>query len=61
MAFVAIRCPVLEKEIQTGVQMTEAAFAQAVEMKMRMVCPLCGDEHFWTKKSAWLTDWEAAA
>jgi hypothetical protein len=31
-------------------------FSRLPEVKARMICPVCGDEHVWSASEAWLDE-----
>ena len=55
MASVMIVCPETSREIYTGIDTDEASFAKLPDVLSRTQCPFCGQEHLWTKSSAWLS------
>jgi hypothetical protein len=55
MASVMIVCPETRREIYTGIETDEASFARLPDVLSRTQCPVCGEEHVWTKKNAWLS------
>jgi hypothetical protein len=55
MASVMIACPETRREIYTGIETDEASFARLPDVPSRAQCPACGQEHVWTKQSAWLS------
>ena len=55
MASVMIVCPETRREIYTGIETDEASFAKLPDVLSRTQCPLCGQEHAWTRQNAWLS------
>jgi hypothetical protein len=55
MASVMILCPETRREIYTGIDTDETSFAKLPDVVSRAQCPICGREHAWTKKKAWLS------
>jgi hypothetical protein len=51
-----VRCPTTGGEISTGVEMDAATFGQLAEIRSQMKCPLCGVDHTWSTRDAWLGD-----
>ena len=56
MASVMILCPDTRREVYTGIETDDASFAKLPDVIARMHCPLCGEEHAWTKHKAWLAE-----
>jgi len=52
MASVMIDCPETGREIYTGIETDEASFAKLPDVLSRMQCPVCGQEHVWTRENA---------
>ena len=55
MASVMIVCPETRREIYTGIETDEASFAKLPDVLSRTQCPICGQEHAWSKEKAWLS------
>jgi hypothetical protein len=55
MASVMIACPQTRREIYTGIETDEASFAKLPDVPSRTRCPVCDQEHVWTKENAWLS------
>jgi hypothetical protein len=55
MASVMILCPETRREIYTGIETDETSFAKLPDVLSRAHCPICGEEHLWTKEKAWLS------
>jgi hypothetical protein len=55
MASVMIACPQTRREIYTGIETDEASFAKLPDVPSRTQCPVCGQEHVWTRQDAWLS------
>ena len=53
---VMINCPVGGQPLATGVQLSEAVFATAVFLNVRVQCPHCETEHRWNKSDAFLQE-----
>jgi hypothetical protein len=56
MGAIMIRCPQTGREIPTGIEMDIAEFQRAPVFFSRVQCPLCGREHEWFAKDAWVCD-----
>lgn len=56
MQDVMILCPTTQQPLATGVQLSEAVFATAVFMNVRVQCPHCEEEHRWNKDDAFLVE-----
>lgn len=55
MASVMIDCPETHQEIYTGIETDETSFAKLPEVFSRTQCPICGQEHVWTRQDARLS------
>ena len=55
MASVMIVCPQTRREIYTGIETDEASFARLPNVLSRAQCPICGEEHVWTRDTARLS------
>jgi hypothetical protein len=55
MASVMIACPETSREIYTGIETDDASFARLPDVPSRTQCPICGQEHVWSRESAWLS------
>jgi len=56
MGTVMIRCPRSNQAVSTGIETEQSVFNRLPEVAARLHCPLCGGEHFWTARNAWLQD-----
>ena len=54
MGSMMIRCPGTGRPVFTGIEIERTSFNQLPEVEARLRCPLCGGEHVWTKRGAWL-------
>lgn len=55
MAIVMIKCPETAHAIATGVELeSDADFDALVDVAYHVDCPLCGDNHVWFKRGAWI-------
>jgi hypothetical protein len=63
MLSVMIFCPRTREVVYTGIETDEASFARIHTVVCRTECPVCGREHSWTNREAWLTTggWQIAA
>jgi hypothetical protein len=61
MGVVMIKCPNTGRDISTGIETDVASFAHVGDVLARSRCPLCGLEHSWWKREAWLTEPPASA
>ena len=57
---VTIRCPNTGKDVATGIETDAASFSQVRDVLARSPCPLCGLEHVWWTREAWLAERAAA-
>src|SRR5262245_49116636 len=53
-SIVMVRCPATGRELSTGVEMDAATFKQLAEIRSRIKCPVCGLDHDWSTREAWL-------
>ena len=51
---VMVRCPSTGRELSTGVEMDEETFQHLSDIRSQMKCPICGLDHFWSTREAWL-------
>ena len=56
MGAVMIRCPRTGRAVSTAIETEPSVFSRLPEVAARMRCPLCGEEHVWTAKEAWLEE-----
>ena len=56
MATVMIRCPRTGCAVSTEIETEPSDFSRLPEVAGRMRCPLCGEEHVWTARDAWLAE-----
>ena len=61
MGVVMIKCPNTGKDISTGIETDASSFAHVGDVLAHSPCPLCGLEHAWWKREAWLTEPSASA
>ena len=51
---VMVRCPSTGRELSTGVEMDEETFQRLSDIRSQMRCPICGIDHIWSTREAWL-------
>jgi hypothetical protein len=56
MGVVMIKCPNTGKDVSTGIETDATSFAHVGDVLAHSRCPLCGQEHAWWKREAWLTE-----
>ena len=56
MGTVMIRCPRAGDAVSTEIETEPSVFSRLPVVAARLRCPLCGEEHIWTAKEAWLED-----
>lgn len=56
MSAVMIRCPNTGRAVSTQIETEPAIFAHLPEVDSRMRCPVCGADHVWSMRDAWLAD-----
>jgi hypothetical protein len=54
MSSVMIRCPDTGRAVSTAIEIEPDVFRKLPNLRARMLCPACGQEHGWMTKSAWL-------
>jgi hypothetical protein len=55
MSSVMISCPQTGQAVYTAIEIEPSVFRKLPNLRARMICPACGQEHGWMTKSAWLT------
>jgi hypothetical protein len=55
MSSLMIRCPNTGRAVSTAIEMEPSVFRRLPNLRARMVCPACGQEHRWMTDSAWLS------
>jgi hypothetical protein len=58
MGVIMIRCPRTGHNIPTGIEMGSSDFQRAPVFFARVQCPICGGEHEWFAKDAWVSEEE---
>jgi hypothetical protein len=56
MGRVMINCPHTGGPVATGVETDDSSWDRIPDVLMHVFCPLCGLEHSWWKREAWLED-----
>jgi hypothetical protein len=56
MGAVMIRCPRTGHAVSTAIETEPAVFSRLPCVAARMHCPVCGEEHVWTAREAWLEE-----
>jgi hypothetical protein len=54
VASLMIMCPNTGQPISTGIETDEYSLSQIADVLARTRCPVCGLEHAWWKREAWL-------
>jgi len=54
MSSVMIKCPHTGREVSTAIEIEPSVFHKLPNLRARMICPACGEEHSWVTSSAWL-------
>ena len=52
---VMIRCPRTGRAVSTEIETEASVFERLPDVNARMRCPVCGSEHTWTAREAWLS------
>jgi endogenous inhibitor of DNA gyrase (YacG/DUF329 family) len=56
MSALMVTCPITGKAVTTGIE-TEADVLRVLpRVEAAIVCPACGEKHFWTRSEAYLED-----
>ena len=61
MGAVMIKCPDTGRDIATGIVADRASFNSTPVFFARVHCPLCGTEHEWFAKQAWVCEADSPA
>ena len=56
MGTVMIRCPRTGQAVSTEIDTEPSVFSRLPEVAARMHCPICGSEHVWSARDAWLAE-----
>jgi hypothetical protein len=56
MGILMIRCPSTGRAVSIGIEIEQQTFDRLPDISSGMVCSLCGQEHRWNKRDAWLAD-----
>ena len=56
MGALMITCPNTGQPISTGIETDEYSLLQIADVPARTRCPLCGLDHIWWKREAWLAN-----
>jgi predicted RNA-binding Zn-ribbon protein involved in translation (DUF1610 family) len=49
-----IRCPNTGNAVSTAIETEPSVFRKLPNLRARMYCPACGQEHVWRTSEAWL-------
>ena len=56
MGAVMIRYPNTGRAVSTQIETEASEFRRLPLVRLRTICPICGQEHVWTRREAWLAD-----
>ena len=56
MGTVMIRCPRTGVAVSTEIDTEASDFDRLPAVAARIRCPLCGEDHVWTARDAWLEE-----
>jgi hypothetical protein len=56
MSVIMIKCSRTGMAISTGIETDPSSFAQLPDILSHTDCPLCGLQHHWWKREAWLSE-----
>jgi endogenous inhibitor of DNA gyrase (YacG/DUF329 family) len=54
MSSVMIKCPNTGRAVSTEIETEPSVFRRLPKVRVRMICPACGQEHVFMTSSAWL-------
>jgi hypothetical protein len=54
MSEIMTRCPVTGEAVSTGLTTHSVIFESIPDVDTPMNCPVCGRQHFWSQRSAWV-------
>jgi len=54
MTFLMVKCPSSGQIVATGIETD--GIDRLPKVGTRMLCPLCGQEHFWTSRDVWFAE-----
>jgi hypothetical protein len=54
VSIVMVRCPSTGRELSTGIEMDAATFGKLPDIRSQIKCPVCGLDHVWSTREAWL-------
>ena len=55
MGTIILRCPKTGEEYASSIEMDEASFIRLPDIKVKALCPHCGDEHTWSLREVRLS------
>jgi hypothetical protein len=55
MSVITVKCPRTGLAISTGIETDRNSFDQLPDVLSHTHCPLCGLQHRWWKREAWLS------
>ena len=53
---VMVKCPATGRELSTGVEMDTITFQGLTAGSFQIKCPICGIDHTWSMRDAWLEE-----
>ena len=56
MGMVMIRCPSTGGAVSTQIETEPSVFNRLPQVAALLHCPICGKDHIWTTREAWLED-----
>ena len=54
MSSMMIRCHTTGRPVSTAIEIEPSVFRKLPNLRARMLCPACGQEHVWRTSEAWL-------
>ena len=54
LGVVMVRCPKTGRELSTGIEMDSVTLERLPNIRSKIECPVCGVEHVWSTREAWL-------
>jgi len=56
MAAILTRCPRTDRPIPTGLDTSMVVFESLPKVPIPVRCQACGNEHYWTRSTAWVAE-----
>jgi hypothetical protein len=56
MSLLMIGCPATGRPVSTAIEIEASVLRQLPNLRARMHCPVCGQDHVWMTAEAWLAE-----